>query len=611
MGDEALRYFKLMVDDGYEPNHYTCVSSIAACASIGDVRAGKEIHAKIYRIEQELNSHVSNSLINMYGKCGLLNWARRVFNATLEPNLVSWSSLLSSYCQSGNYVGGLEVFLESHKAGVQVNEFTCSSALGASAALEDLKAGMQVHSLILKIGVEYDKFIVTGLINFYAKCGELDLAFQAFTEVEHPQPSAWTALIGGYVQQGRGGKAIDIFQMLLSSGLKPNERTLASVLGAFSDKLDIEAGKQLHSLITKLGFISFIFVNNAILDFYSKCGLLEECVKIFEEMGVHDVVSWNALISGHVRAGSYEDAVKLLKDMLSEGFKPSIFTYSSILSICGDIPAIEWGKQTHCCVLKPGFECNVVVGSTLIDMYAKCGRLNDARKVFDSLSSKNLVSWNSMLVGYAQHGCGKEALEIYDMMQKNGIVPSDVTFIGILSACGHVGFVEEGWHFFNSMIKDYGISPKMDHIASLVDLFSRRGQTQRAYEFIKSFPVEPDKVVWRCLLSGCKTSKDWALGRYAAEQILRIDPEDTSAHIMLSNIYAEAKMWDETAQVRRIMKEKALKKDTGYSWIELKNKIYSFPAGHHTYFKETELQELLYGLTAHLLDAGYKSEAIS
>ncbi|KAJ0046052.1 hypothetical protein Pint_05853 [Pistacia integerrima] len=219
-------------------------------------------------------------------------------------------------------------------------------------------------------------------------------------------------------------------------------------------------------------------------------------------------------------------------------------------------------------------ERNVISWSALISGYAKCGKLLDARKVFDFLNSKNLVTWNTMLAGYAQHGLGRDALEIYSMMQRNKIKPNDVSFIAVLSACGHIG------------------------------------QTSRAYEFIKSFPIKPDKVVWRCLLSGCKTHKDVVLGRYAAEKILSIDPEDTSAHVMLSNVYAEAKMWDETAQVRKIMKEKALTKDTGYSWTELKNKIHYFSASHVAKFQGNDLREIMNGLTAQLFDAGYKPDAI-
>ncbi|KAK8579749.1 hypothetical protein V6N13_142924 [Hibiscus sabdariffa] len=609
MAEKALECFGLMVNDGMEPNYYTFVSAASACASIGDGRAGREVHGKIYRSGVDFSTPVSNSLINMYGKCGLLKSAQLVFDSMLEPNLISWTSLLSCYSQLGENLKSLKIFLQSRRVGVRTNEFACASVLSACAGLEDLKFGMQMHCLVVKCGLEFDKFVETGLISVYAKCGDLNSACQVVLEVNQSNLVAWNSLIGGYVQQGKRREAIDIFLKLHSSGIKPSERTFSSILGASADAENIEVGNQLHTLIIKMGYSSFLIVKNAVLDFFSKCGLLQESLRTFEDMVERDIVSWNSLISGYVGSGQFEDAINLLKDMLFQGYKPNIYTYSIILSVCSDIPAIEWGKQTHCCIIKPAFDSNVVVGSALIDMYAKCGVLNAARNVFDSLTSKNLVSWNTMLTGYAQHGYVREALDIYGMMQRADVKPNDVTCIGLLSACAHAGLLKEGLYYYDSMIRDHGIVPRLEHLASIVNLLARKGETRRAYEFIRSFPMEPGKVVWRCLLSGCKIHKDLVLGRLAAEKILNIDPEDTSAHIMLSNIYAEAKMWDKIAHLRKIMKEKAMKKDTGCSWTELKNKMYSFSASHSTKFEGVDLIEVLNQLTIHLFDAEYLPDA--
>ncbi|XVF75712.1 hypothetical protein PTKIN_Ptkin13bG0208700 [Pterospermum kingtungense] len=610
MAGKALDCFSLMINDGLEPNYYTFVSSVSACASLGDGRAGRAVHGRTYRSGVDFSTPICNSLINMYGKCGLLKSAQLVFDVMSEPNLISWTSLLSSYSQQGENLESLKVFVLSRRVGARTNEFACASVLSACAELEDLKVGMQIHCLVVKCALEFDKFVETGLISVYTKCGDLNLAGQVFSEVNHSNVAAWTSLIGGYVQQGKRGKAIDLFLRLHSSGIRPSERTFSSVLGAFADAEFIEVGKQLHALIIKMGCTSFIPVGNAVLDFYSKCGLLQESFRTFEDMNEHDIVSWNSLISGLFGSGQYVDAIELLKDMLFQGYKPNLYSYSIILSICSNIPATEWGKQTHCCIIKPRFDSNVVVGSSLIDMYAKSGILSAARKVFDNLTSKNLVSWNTMLAGYAQHGFPREALEIYKMMLRDDIKPNDVTFIGVLSACAHAGLVKEGLYYYNSMLTDHDIAPRMEHLASIVNLLARKGETRRAYEFIRSFPMESSKVVWRCLLSGCKTHRDLVLGRLAADKILSIDPDDTSAHIMLSNIYAEAKMWDETAQLRKIMKEKAMKKDTGCSWTELKNKVYSFSASHSTKFEGIDLTEVLNRLTLHLLDAGYFPDAL-
>ncbi|CAH9097074.1 unnamed protein product [Cuscuta europaea] len=578
MPEKALGCFRKMVlEDGFAPNHYTYVGVLSACSSLGAARTGKEIHARIFRADKLFNSFVSNCLVNFYGKCGLLKSARFVFDAILEPNTVTWASLLSCHCQCGEYEEGLRIFLKALREGVLVNEFICGSALVACAAMECLWLGIEIHCLIVKCGVKMDQYIITGLVNFYVKCGQLGLARKAFNTEGAPDLHAWTALIGGFVHLGKSREAVDLFCSLLSSGMKPSERTYASVLGTFAVTEESQAGKQLHSSIIKYGFNSFTFVCNALVDFYSKNNLIDESLKIFQEMTEYDIVTWNTFLAGYIRSGHYDQAIKILQKMLFEvGLIPNLHTYSSILSICGELPAVEWGKQVHCRSLKPRFDSNVVVGSALIDMYAKCGRLDDARKVFDILPCKNLVSWNTMLVGYAHHGFGLEALEVYSLMQENGVNPNDITFIGVLCACGHGGLLEEGLDHFNSMRTKYGITPRTEHLACMVNLFARKGHIRRAYDFIMNFSGKPDKVVWRCLLSGCFTNNDYILGSSAAKEILKIDPNDASAHIMLSNIYARLNMWDEAAEMRKIMKKKELKKETGYSWMEFENKMYSF-----------------------------------
>ncbi|KAL2249326.1 UNVERIFIED_CONTAM: Pentatricopeptide repeat-containing protein, mitochondrial [Sesamum indicum] len=567
LSEKALNCFRLMVlDDGITPNDYTYVAAISACARVGALRNGKEIHGRIYRREETVNSFVNNSLVNFYGKCGLLKSARLVFDAIPEINAVSCVSLITSYMQCGENEEGLRIFLRSLRRGVKVNEFSYGSILGACANLEMLEVGRQVQCLALKCGVKMDHFVLTSLVNFYAKCGELELASRVLREADKPNVEAVTALIGGFVQEGKSREAIDVFQEMLSAGTKPSEQTFAAVLGAFGKEKEIQGGAQLHCSIIKMGFESFTFVCNAALDFYAKIDCLDESFKIFCGMDVNDIVSWNALIAGSVNSGHYEAAIGFIRSMLLQGFHPDIYTYSILLSVCGDLPATEWGKQTHCCIIKPGLDSNVVVGSALIDVYAKCGRLNDARKVFNILPGKNLVSWNAMITGYAQHGFGREALEIYDLMLRNGVKPNDITFIGILSSCGHVGALEEALHHFGSMTNDFGVTPRPDHLACIVSLYARKGQTKGAYDFIRRFPGEPNKVVWRCLLFGCVTNKDLELAVYAAEKILSIDPNDASVHVMLSNIYADSNMWSEASQVRKLMEGKTLRKETGYSW---------------------------------------------
>ena len=278
----------------------------------------------------------------------------------------------------------------------------------------------------------------------YVNCSELDLAYQAFSEVDEPSLASWVALIGGYAQQGHGEKAMALFRKLHSSCLKPNEHIFPSVLVGCSAMEAVEGGKQLHTLIIKSGFRMAAYVGNAVVDFYAKCGLLDESLKLFEEMEEHDIVSYNAMIVGYVDRCDCKAVMELLEQMLLEGINPSPYTYSSILKLCADFPKVGWGQQDHNLIIRLGLHTNVIVGSTLVDMYAKCGRLEDACKVFNMLPFKNLVYWNSMLIGFAQHGFGGEPSGIFHRMQMDSIKPNEIAFIGVLSACAHAGLVKQG-----------------------------------------------------------------------------------------------------------------------------------------------------------------------
>lgn len=605
MWERVLKCVNPMVIDGFDLDYFTYAAGVSACASLGAIGTGKEIHGRLFRMELELNSHVSNCLINMYAKCSTTEYARRVFDMTMEPNSVAWTSIISGYCQTGNSIEGLRMFSNSLSSGLAVNEFICASVLSACTELKDLSTGMQVHSLAIKSGIRFDQYIVTCLVNFYGECGHLNLAKTAFDEADTSHLSTWTSLIHGYAQHGHGQHAIDVFLRFLSIGLKPNEMTFTSVLGAVADECYLKIGEQLHAMISKQGYITVTVIGNAVLDLYSKCKLLDEAFKVFQEIHRRDTVSWNTLISGYVKSGHVLEVSYLLTQMMREGFAPNLYTYSSVLSLCSELPALSWGRETHSCIIKPEYDSDVFVGSSLIDMYAKCGRLEDARRTFNNLNSKNLVTWNTMLTGYAQHGFGTEALNLFALMQKNGVKPNSITFIGVLSACVHIGLVDKGLHYFQSMTRDHKITAKMDHIACIVNLLARNGQTKRAYEFITSFNTKIDKIVWRCLLSGCRIYKDLSLGKLAAEKILEIDPEDVSAYVMISNIFSDAKMWKESAEVRKVMKMKAVKKDRGFSWMELNKHVYCFSAEHMTEFGGVNVREVLRKLMDQIDDEGY------
>ncbi|XP_020700766.1 pentatricopeptide repeat-containing protein At3g53360, mitochondrial-like isoform X2 [Dendrobium catenatum] len=497
--------------------------------------------------------------------------AQKVFDEILQPNLVSWSSLISGHCQFGEHEEALRIFSRARRQGVMINEFVLASVLSACSGLEELKVAKQLHCISLKNGLFFDSFVEAATIGMYVNSGDLESAYLAFSDIKEPGLASWAVIIRGFALEGYGEKAMCLFRKLNSTGLRPNEHVLPSILVGCSMSHIVEGGMQIHSLLIKLGYQMFSCVGNTILDFYAKCGMFRESLLVFEAMEERDVVSWNAIFAAYIRHGDLIGASKLLNEMLLQCKDLNVCTYSSILSLCADLPAIEWGLATHCCVLKLDFDANVVVGSSLIDMYAKCGWLNYALRIFNRMPSENLVSWNSMIFGYAQHGFGMEAVEMFHRMEAEGIVSNEITFIGILSACARVGLVEQGEIIFKLM-KTKGIIPRIEHYASMVDLFARAGETKRAYNFVKNMPMEPNTVIWRCLLAGCKSHGDLNIGMLAAKYILNDEPHDISARAMASALYVSAGLWDERAKVRGTPKREA-EKVPGRSWIEVKGRF--------------------------------------
>ncbi|CAN6479381.1 unnamed protein product [Victoria cruziana] len=600
----ALKLFLFMIEEGFEPNEFSYVAGISACTVLGNIRMGKEIHGKVFRCGYEANMFVTNTLVNLYAKCCQLFFARRVFNLITRPDLVSWTSLIAGYAHWGQSKEALYIFSESQQAGIKVNPHSSAVVLSACASIGDLCCGQQIHADVIKCGIELDSFVENSLIDMYAKSGELGSAHRVFRVAVQPSVVSWTTLIAGYAQKGEEQAALILFAELHAFGPRPNEYTFSCVLVACGGIIALEQGRQLHSLALKTGHNQIISVGNAMLDMYCKCGLLEDSLKVFEEMIEHDVVSWNTLIAGHAHLSYGWNGMKLFKHMMNDDVQPTVFTYSCVLSLCGNLPAPEWGRQIHCHLIKPGFNVDLFVGNSLVDMYANSGRIRDAVNVFNGLPMRNLVTWNTMLMGFAQHGFGREALEIFGLIQEAGMKPNELTFLGVLTACGRAGLVEEGRSYFESMSRDHGIVPRANHHACMVDLLGRAGQLSRAYEFITDMPSEPDKVIWRCLLSACVSHKDIVLGKVAADNIIRMDPQDISAYVMLANIFSDHEMWEEAAKVRRMTKETRMKKDPGCSWIELNNGVHAFISEDRSHLDNDAIYDILYGITKHIHDVG-------
>ncbi|CAN1285229.1 Pentatricopeptide repeat-containing protein At4g13650 [Linum perenne] len=350
---------------------------------------------------------------------------------------------------------------------------------------------------------------------------------------------------------------------------------------------------QLHALILKQGFSLETYVCNALVTLYSRLGNFISAEQVFSQLQQKDGVSYNSLISGLAQQGFSDRALELFERMQLEGLDPDCVTVASILSACASTGALVMGKQLHSYALKAGITAEIEISNALITMYAKCGSISDAKRKFLEMPEKSDISWNAMITAYSQHGDGLEAVDHFENMKQTGALPNHVTFVGVLTACSHVGLVNEGLCYFESMSKEYGLVPKPEHYACVVDLLSRAGLLSRAKKFVEEMPIKPDAMVWRTLLSACVVHKDVELGEVAAQHLLDLEPEDSATYVLLSNMYAVSRKWNYRDRTRQMMKNRRVKKEPGRSWIEVKNKSHAFFVGDRLHPLADKIYEYL------------------
>lgn len=503
-----------------------------------------------------------------------------------------------------NSGAGLHVLDLIDHGSMQADRTFYSKLLKRCTQMGKLREGKMVHAHVLNSQFTDDLVIGNTILNMYAKCGSFEDARKVFDEMPLKDMVTWTALITGYSQNDQAEEALVLFPQMLRRGLEPNQFTISSVLKASGNGTTDKRGRQLHAYCLKCGYDSDVYVGSSLVDMYARYGHMVDAWSIFDCLVTKNEVSWNALIAGHARRGETENALRLFCKMQREDFKATHFTYSSLCSACASTGSIEQGKWVHAHVIKSGGRLVAFVGNTLLDMYAKSGSIEDAKKVFDRLVKRDVVSWNSMLTGYAQHGLGKKTVQHFQEMMTSGVEPNDITFLSVLTACSHAGLLDEGQHYFELMNK-YKVKPDVSHYVTMVDLLGRAGLLDRAQKFISEMPIEPTAAVWGALLGACRMHKNMELGAYAAERVFELDPHDSGPHILLYNMYASAGRWHEAVKVRKMMKESGVKKEPACSWVEIENSVHMFIANDDTHPQWEEIRKMWEKMSGKIREIGY------
>ncbi|GAB2290807.1 hypothetical protein Dimus_025075 [Dionaea muscipula] len=509
----------------------------------------------------------------------------------------------------------------NHKiSNLQTSESTEDHLLSSFNSPLELK---QLHSHLIKTKTPLSLLPLTRVASVCAFTPSFFYAHQIFERTGKPAIIVWNSCLREFAEGDCPFDAILLFNRMLQFNVCPDKFTLSFVLKACTALLDISHGRVVHGFIEKLGFRPDVFLENPVVHLYASCGAIEDARLLFEKMSERDVGSWNiminqmvkmrdvdgayglftqmpdrnvrswtSMISGFVQCGKPREAIDLfIKMEEEEGLPPSEVTVVAVLAACADLGALDVGKRVHQYSNLCGYNRNVRICNTAIDMYVKCGCLEDARDVFYEMKDRTVVSWSAMISGLAMHGQAEEALGLFYEMIEHGIKPNGVTFLGLLYACSHMGLVDEGRKFFDIMTRDYTITPKIEHYGCMVDLYSRAGLLEEAHEFIKKMPMSPNGVVWRALLGGCKVHLNTELAEEAFRNLFELDPLNDGYYVVLSNIYAESRRWEDVARVRKLMRDMGVKKTLAWSSITVDGVTHEFVAGDSSHPKAEEIYQ--------------------
>lgn len=601
----AVSFFVRMKCDDVKPVVYNFTYLLKVCGDNADLRRGKEIHGQVITTGFSSNVFAMTGVVNLYAKCRQIDDAYKMFDRMPERDLVCWNTIIAGFAQNGLAKMALDLVLRMQEEGQKPDSITVVTVLPAAANIGSWRIGKLIHGYAIRAGFELLVNISTALVDMYSKCGSVGTARLIFDRMKQRTVVSWNSMIDGYVQSGNPEEAISIFQKMLDEGVEPTNVTVMEALHACADLGDLERGKFVHKLVDELKLGYDVSVKNSLISMYSKCKRVDLAAKVFEGLQGKTIVSWNAMILGYAQNGRVNEALNHFCEMQSQNMKPDSFTLVSVIPALAELSVTRQAKWMHGLVIRNCLDKNVFVMTALVDMYAKCGAIRTARKLFDTMEERHVTTWNAMIDGYGTHGLGKDAVELFNDMQQGTIKPNDITFLCVISACSHSGLVEEGLRFFSSMKEDYGLEPAMDHYGAMVDLLGRAGQLNKAWDFIQDMPVEPGITVFGAMLGACKIHKNVELGERAAKKLFELNPDEGGYHVLLSNIYATASMWDKMAKVRTMMEKTGLQKTPGCSLVELKNEVHSFYSGSTIHPQSKRIYAFLETLGDDIKAAGY------
>lgn len=590
----------------------TCFELLKTCKSITKL---KQIHAQVIILNFHKHIGILHKLLAFTTHDDTdFNYAKKIFSCCENRTLFMYNVMIKGYVKTGQFKKPLYLFNELKIHGLFPDNFTYPFVFKAIGELKMVKGGEKIHGYVLKSGVLFDNYVGNSVMDMYGLFGYVESLNKVFDEMPNRDSVAWNILISGFVRCGRFQDAVVVYKkMREENGVKPDEATVVSTLSACTALKSLEIGREIHGYVVEELEFSLI-IGNALVDMYCKCGCLivareifddmpmknvicwtsmvlgyvnngqlDEARKLFERSPVRDLVLWTTMINGYVQFNCVDDAMDLFRSMQIQGIKPDKYTLVALLTGCAQLGALQQGEWIHDYMKENRITVTAVVGTALIEMYAKCGCIEKSKEIFDELEEKDTASWTSIICALAMSGNTRKALELFSEMEQAGFHPDDITYIGVLSACSHGGLVEEGRKYFHAMSRIHAIQPKLEHYGCLIDLLGRAGLLSEAEVMISQIPNRDNKIIvpiYGALLSACRIYGNVDVGERVAELLMEIESYDSSTHTLLANTYASSGRWEDASKVRGTMRDLGVKKSPGCSSININANVHEFIVGH-------------------------------
>lgn len=562
-GLECLCVMYNVGEDGLRPNYRTLEGGFQACGNVGALTEGKCLHGLAIKSGYGFCQDVQSSLLSMYSKWGTLGESCHLFNEVGDKDLICWTSIIAAYARLGCVTECLSFFGRMLGTGIYPDDIVISCVLSSLGDSIWVHEGKAFHGLIFRRNYVVGQVVYRALLSMYCRFGMLSTAERIFDTLQERNSETWNLMVFEYGKGGLWNKSVSLFREMVHQKVECDSNCLISVISSCLQLGTFPLGKSVHSYAIKSLLHDNVSISNSLIDMYGKCGNLTVAQSIFERIR-RDTVTWNTLICAYAYKGELVQALALFERMMFEGSSPNTATLVIVLSACSRLASLEKGMKIHNYIKEMGVELNISLATALVDMYGKCGHLEKAREVFNSLNEKDVIAWNVMISCYGIHGAARSAIEIFKQMEESSVRPNELTFLAVMLACSHAGLTEEGRDFFRKM-HDYSLTPTLKHFACIVDLLGKSGNLQEAEDIVMSMPITPDGGLWGALLSACKIHNEVEIGLRIVKHAIKADPENDGYYITISNILDSNGKWEEAEKFRQLMKKKGVSKRLGWS----------------------------------------------